>query len=285
MQTRRLGRTDHHSSVAVLGGAAFARCTPEEAESGFRLALDRGVNHLDIAPRYGSAEELVGPHVPAARDRLFIGEKTTRRDPDGVQAQLDESLRRLGTDHFDLYQMHGVTSLEVLDERSRAAEAILRARDEGLCRYAGITGHDLKAPSTFVEALRRYDLDTVMFPIYPGLWADPTYRADAEELLAVCQARDLGVMVIKAAARAPWDGRERTHTTWYEPWASPEKVARGVRFALSTPGVTAFCTPGDLDVLRLALDAADAFEPMSEAERAAAIDDVAADPLIFPMPA
>jgi aryl-alcohol dehydrogenase-like predicted oxidoreductase len=285
MQTRRLGRTDHHSSVAVLGGAAFARCSPEEAESGFRLALDRGVNHLDIAPRYGAAEELVGPFVPAVRDRLFIGEKTTRRDPDGVRAQLEESLRRLGTDHFDLYQMHGVTSLEVLDERSRAAEVILRARDEGLCRYAGITGHDLQAPSTFVEALRRYDLDTVMFPIYPRLWADPAYRADAEELLAVCQERDLGVMVIKAAARAPWDGRERTHTTWYEPWDSAEGVARGVRFALSTPGVTGFCTPGDLDVLRLALDAADAFEPMTDEERAAAIDAVATDPLIFPMPA
>jgi aryl-alcohol dehydrogenase-like predicted oxidoreductase len=276
MQRRRLGRTDHESSVAVLGGAAFALVTTDEAEPAFTAALARGVNHLDIAPRYGGAEHAVGPLVPAVRDRLFIGEKTTRRAPDGVRAQLDESLQRLRTDHVDLYQLHGVTSVDVLDERRDAADVIARARDEGLTRFIGITGHGLDAPATFLEALRRHDLDTVMFPVYPRLWADVDYRRAAEELLALCAERDLGVMAIKAVARRPWpEGDEaRFATTWYEPRREPGAVAQGVHFALSTPSVHAFCTPGDLDLLPLALDAADAYTTMGDGARVAAMEEM-----------
>ena len=277
MQRRRLGRTGHESSVAILGGAAFALSTTDEAEPAFAAALARGVNHLDIAPRYGEAERAVGPLVPPVRDRLFIGEKTTRRAADGVRAQLDESLQRLRTDHVDLYQLHGVTSVDVLDERRHAADAIMRARDEGLTRFFGITGHGLAAPATFVEALGRYDLDTVMFPVYPRLWADVDYRRAAEELLSICSARDLGVMAIKAVARQPWgqDDRDRFATTWYEPRREPESIARGVHFALSTPGVHAFCTPGDLGLLPLALDAAERATAMDDDARIAAIEEMA----------
>ena len=277
MQRRRLGRTGHESSVAILGGAAFALSTTDEAEPAFAAALARGVNHLDIAPRYGEAERAVGPLVPPVRDRLFIGEKTTRRAADGVRAQLDESLQRLQTDHVDLYQLHGVTSVDVLDERGHAADAIMRARDEGLTRFIGITGHGLAAPATFVDALGRYDLDTVMFPVYPRLWADVDYRGAAEELLSICAARDLGVMAIKAVARQPWgqDGRDRFATTWYEPRREPESIARGVHFALSTPGVHAFCTPGDLGLLPLALDAAERATTMDDDARIAAIEEMA----------
>jgi len=277
MQRRRLGRTGHESSVAILGGAAFALSTTDEAEPAFAAALARGVNHLDIAPRYGEAERAVGPLVPPVRDRLFIGEKTTRRAADGVRAQLDESLQRLQTDHVDLYQLHGVTSVDVLDERGHAADAIMRARDEGLTRFIGITGHGLAAPATFVEALGRYDLDTVMFPVYPRLWADVDYRRAAEELLSICSARDLGVMAIKAVARQPWgqDDSDRFATTWYEPRREPESIARGVHFALSTPGVHAFCTPGVLGLLPLALDAAERSTAMDDDARIAAIEEMA----------
>ena len=277
MQRRRLGRTGHDSSVAILGGAAFWGATPEEAERGFTAALDAGVNHLDIAPQYGKAEEVVGPLVPGVRDRLFVGCKTTRKNADGVRAQLEASLAKLGTDRFDLYQLHAVTTVDVLDERAGAAEVILRARDEGVVRFAGITGHDLTAPATFVEALRRYDLDTVMFPVYARYWADPDYRRSAEELLAVCAERDLGVMAIKAVARSPWANGDRFATTWYRPWADPDAVERGVRFTLSTPGVHAFCTPGDQALLPLALAAAASYRPMDDGERAAAIDAMAGE--------
>ena len=204
MQTRRLGRTGHFSSLAILGAAAFWDSAPEVSAEAFEAALRAGVNHLDIAPQYGRAQELLGPLLPAVRDRLFVGCKSLRHSADGVRAQLEESLSLLGCDSFDLYQLHAVTSVDELDRRSGAAQAVLRARDEGLCRFVGVTGHDLTAPAAHLEALRRYDLDTVMFPVNPRLWADPDYRRDAEALLAECARRDLGVMAIKAAAARPW---------------------------------------------------------------------------------
>jgi aryl-alcohol dehydrogenase-like predicted oxidoreductase len=280
-----LGRTGHQSSVAILGAAAFARCTAEEAAAGFEAALAAGVNHLDIAPRYGAAEDLIGPLVPDVRDRLFVGCKTTRRNADGVRAQLEESLTKLGCDSFDLYQMHAVTDLDVLESRADAAETILRARDEGLVRFAGITGHNDGAPGAHLEALRRWDLDTVMFPVNARMWGDPDYRRDAEALLALCAERDVGVMAIKAAARKPWDDGDRFATTWYEPFSDASNVARGVAFTLSVPGVHGFCTPGDLNVLKLALQAAEEFEPLDEAARNDAISEASALPSIFPLPA
>lgn len=283
MERRRLGRTGHRSSVAILGGAAFGRATPDEAAEPFADALGRGVNHLDVAPRYGDAEHVLGPLVEPVRDELFLACKTTRRNPDGVRAQLSESLRRLRTDHFDLYQLHAVTDRDVLDERDRAAEVLLEAREAGTARFVGITGHGHDAPATFLEALRRYDLDTVMFPVNPRMWADPDYRHDAEALLALCDERDVGVMAIKAAARRPWGDGERFATTWYEPYDDPEDIARGVAFTCSMPGVHAFCTPGDLRLLPLALDAAE-HEMMSADDREGAITEAAPLPSIFPIP-
>src|SRR5438270_7739082 len=207
MERRRLGRTGHESGAAILGGAAFWMATPEEGAAGLQLAMARGVNHLDIAPQYGNAQAAVGPAIPAVREQLFVGAKTLRSNPDGVVDQFDESRRLLGCEVLDLYQAHAVTTVAELDDRSPAIERILRLRDEGACRFAGITGHDLTVPRTHLEALRRFDLDTVMFPIYPRLWADPVYREAAEELLAVCQERDLGVMIIKATARRPCASR------------------------------------------------------------------------------
>jgi aryl-alcohol dehydrogenase-like predicted oxidoreductase len=284
VQRRRLGRTGHHSSLAVFGAAALWDSDPETAARVFTGALEAGVNHLDVAPRYGRAQELLGPLIPAVRDRLFVACKTQRRDPGGVRAHLEESLERLRCDRFDLYQMHAVTDMSELDARAGAVEAILAARDEGLCRFVGITGHDLTAPATHAEALRRYDLDTVMFPVNPRLWADAAYRRDAEALLEEAAGRDVGVMAIKAAAARPWGTRAHTAGTWYEPYTTANEVNRGVRFALSVPGVHAFCTPGDTGVMALALDAAENFTPMDDAERATAAGGVAAEPHIFPMP-
>jgi aryl-alcohol dehydrogenase-like predicted oxidoreductase len=284
VEQRRLDRTGHHSSVAILGGAAFWAGSPDETRAAFDDALARGVNHLDIAPRYGEAESVVGPVLEPVRDRMFVACKTTRRNAGGVRAQLQESLTKLRTDRFDLYQMHAVTDLDVLEQRADAATELLKARDEGVVRFAGITGHDLGAPRAFSEALRRWDLDTVMFAINARMWADPVYRADAEALLETCAERDVGVMAIKAAAKRPWGDAERFATTWYEPFTAEEEVARGVSFTLSVPGVHAFCTPGDVNVLRTALDAAERFTPLDDAERAAAIEDASSSESIFPMP-
>jgi aryl-alcohol dehydrogenase-like predicted oxidoreductase len=285
MERRRLGRTGHESSIAILGGAAFWPGDVEATEDAFRLALDAGVNHLDIAPQYGMAEDVVGPLIAPVRDEMFVACKTARKNADGVRAQLETSLTKLGCDRFDLYQLHAVTTLEVLDERSEAAAVLFRAKDEGLTRFVGITGHNVTAPSTFVEALHRYDFDTVMFPVYPRLWADPAYRDDAERLLELCATRDVGVMAIKAVARRPWgEDEERFAISWYAPQDQPAAVERGVRFALSTPGVHAFCTPGDVGILPLALDAARAYAPMTDDERAAAVAAMAHEDNVFPIP-
>jgi aryl-alcohol dehydrogenase-like predicted oxidoreductase len=271
--------------VAILGGAAFWDGDPATTASAFSEALAAGVNHLDVAPQYGRAQQLLGPSIPAVRHRLFVACKTLRHNADGVRAQLEESLALLHCDRFDLYQLHAVTDLSELDARAGAVAAILRARDEGLCRWVGITGHELTAPAAHLEALRRYDLDTVMFPVNPQLWSDLDYRRDAEALLEHATEHDVGVMAIKAAAARPWAGRDHTSATWYEPYTAAGDVARGVDFALSTPGVHAFCTPGDRSVLRTALAAAEGHRPMSPADRDRAVGSVADQPSIFPMPA
>jgi predicted aldo/keto reductase-like oxidoreductase len=272
VQRRRLGRTGHESTLAVLGGAAFWQATPEEAAAGFRLAVDRGVNHLDIAPQYRAAEPVAGSLVPSVRGQLFVAAKTMRKNPDGVRAQFDDTRRLLGCDVLDLYQAHAVTSLADLEERAAALDVIVSLRDSGATRFAGITGHDHGTPAAQLEALRRWDLDTVMFPVNAFLWGDPAYRESAEALLEECGRRDVGVHAIKAAARRPWGDGDRWAITWYEPHRDPAAIADGVRFALSTPGVHVVCTPGDLGVLPHALDACEAFVPMDADERAAAVE-------------
>ncbi|MGP0030414.1 MAG: aldo/keto reductase [Acidimicrobiales bacterium] len=298
MEHRRLGRTGHQSSVAILGGAACWDATPAEARAWLDVALAAGVNHLDIAPQYGVAESVVGPHLAEHRQDLFVAGKTLRANPGGVRDQFDETRRLLHAEVLDLYQAHAVTTREELDRRSGALECILALRDQGHIRFAGITGHDLSVPGVHLEALRRYDLDTVMFPVYPALWAHPPYRDAAEELLAVCRQRDIGVMAIKAVARRPWsDGRpladavngdpataERWATSWYEPVAEDSDIDRGVHFALSTSGVHAFCTPGDRSMLPRVLHSAERYAPMTAAQRQSAIDAMSSADLIFPMP-
>ncbi len=282
MQTRRLGRIDHHSSIAILGGAVFFTDSPESAESGFHEALRRGVNHLDIAPGYGSAERAVGPHLKAIRQRLFLACKTAETERDWALRRLDRSLERLQVDELDLYQVHGVTSLEVLDQRNEAFQVILEARDRGLTRFVGVTGHDLGAPAAHLEAIRRYDLDTVMFPVYPAVLADDDYRADVDALLAECAERDVGVMAIKAVAWRAWGDRTPDALSWYEPHRSDEAIERGVRFALSTPGIPAFCTPSDPATARRAISSASRYEPLTSAEHADAIVDADRE-TIFPL--
>jgi aryl-alcohol dehydrogenase-like predicted oxidoreductase len=284
MERRRLGRTEHQSSVAILGGAAFWDASQEQAEEGFARALAAGVNHLDVAPQYGRAESVLGPMVAAHRAELFVACKTLRHNADGVRSQLEVSLERLGCDAFDLYQLHAVTDLAELARRADALDAMLRARDEGMCRFVGITGHNLTTAAAQLEALRRYDLDTVMLPLNPRVMADPTYRNDVDALLELAEARDVGVMAIKVGAARPWAVDEPFATTWYEPYTTEDDLRRGFSFALSLPNVAACCTPGDLGVLPVALQAANTAVALGSSDRDAAIKLVAHEPSIFPMP-
>jgi predicted aldo/keto reductase-like oxidoreductase len=283
MPTRRLGRTEHLSSVAILGTAAYGRSTPDEVGPSFHAAIESGINHIDIAPGYGMAEVLVGEFLPAVRDRVFLGEKSGATSAGHLRRHLERTLDRLGTDHLDLYQAHGVTSIEDLDSRTEAFEAILQARDEGLTRFVGITGHDFGTPAAQLEAVKRYDLDTVMLPVYAGALAHPQYASDLAALLDEAAIRDLGVQAIKVGAHQPWGDRTPTHACWYEPFTEADLLARGVRFTLSTPGVHVFATTGDMRLIPTLVDAAKAYTPMTPAERDALLTEAAEWPTIFPL--
>jgi aryl-alcohol dehydrogenase-like predicted oxidoreductase len=268
MERRALGRTGHRSSVAILGGAAFWETTVDVVAAAFARAIAAGVNHLDIAPQYGMAEDLAGEVLPEYRDGMFVACKTLQRDAAGARAELERSLGKLRTDRFDLYQMHAVNSDEELAAvlaPGGAAEALVQARDEGLVGAIGITGHFQEVPRLFRTALEHLDLDTVMLPVNAPMLALPDYRAHFTALLDVAAERDLGVMAIKAVARGPWRSAEHTATTWYEPHRDAAAMREGVRFALSQP-ITGFCMPGDVSLHPDALAAAEAFTPLGPDE-------------------
>jgi aryl-alcohol dehydrogenase-like predicted oxidoreductase len=277
MEQRRLGRTGQRSSVVTFGSAGIGRVEQDVADRAIQAALDAGVNHVDVAPSYGEAELRLRPWMARIRSRIFLGCKTRERTREAARAELRRSLERLGTDRLDLYQLHAVSKLADLDAATAsggALEALVEARAEGLVRWLGITGHTHDAPRTHLEALRRFDFDTVMFPLNFVLWADPQYRRDAEALLAECQARDVGIHVIKAVAKDPWGDREKTHTTWYEPFTDPATIDRAVAFVLSQP-VTTLCSVGDVTVLPKVLAAAQRYRPLPGPEQAALLQEAA----------
>lgn len=269
MEKRRLGRTGQLSTVVALGTAGIGRVDQETADRATQLALDRGVNHFDVAPSYGEAEVRLRPWIPRIRKTIFLGCKTKMRSREAAWAEMHRSLERLGTDRFDLYQLHAVCKPHELDEctaKGGALEALLQAREQGITRWLGITGHSHDAPRTHLEALRRFDFDTVMLPLNFVLWADPAYRQDIEALFAVCQAKNVGVHIIKTLAKDPWGERPRTHTTWYEPITDPAVIDRAVAFNL-TQSVTTLCSTGDVTILPQFLSAADRFRPLTEKEQ------------------
>jgi len=273
MQTRRFGRTGHESTVAIFGAAAFSQVDQAEADAAMEQVIAAGVNHVDVAPSYGIAEERVGPWLARERGRFFVGCKTMERSKAGAALELRQSLELLQIDHFDLYQFHAITSIEELDDVTRpggALEAAIEARDAGLARYIGITGHGVDSPAVFLEALRRFDFDTVLFPLNFVQYADPTYRRNSEELLRQCRARDVGSMIIKSIAEGPWGERPQTHNTWYQPFTDAEHIQQAVNFVLSQD-VTGLCTAGDTRLLPLVLRACEDYVALSESEQEALI--------------
>jgi len=257
------------STIAIFGAAAFWEVTQAEADAAMERVIAAGVNHIDVAPSYGQAEERLGPWLARERDRFFLGCKTMERTKEGAAAELRRSRERLQVDAFDLYQIHAITNMEELDQATGpggALEAILDAREAGLTRFIGITGHGVEAPAVFLEALRRFDFDSVLFPLNFVLYANPTFRRNAEELLRQCCARDVGVMVIKAVAKRPWGDRPKAYNTWYEPFDDAAHIQQAVNFALSQD-VTGLCTVGDITLLPLFLEACERFTPLSAAQQ------------------
>ncbi|MFC2054462.1 aldo/keto reductase [Chloroflexota bacterium] len=269
MEKRRLGRTGHLSTVAIFGAAAFWDVDQSDADQIMELVIGHGINHIDVAPSYGQAEVRLGPWLSRERDRFFVGCKTMERSKEGASMEMRQSLDRLHIDHFDLYQIHAVTNLEELDAVTRpggALEAILEAREAGLTCSIGITGHGVDAPALFLEALRRFDFDTVLFPLNFIQYGDPTFRSNSEELLQLCREENVGTMVIKSITKGPWGKKKKTYNTWYEPFSAVEHIQAAVNFVLSQD-ITGMCTAGDMSLLPKVLQACENYQDLNQAEQ------------------
>jgi len=269
METRRFGRTAHMSTIAIFGAAAFWEISQSDADKVMEQVIAAGINHIDIAPSYGQAEERVGPWMPRERQRFFLGCKTTERTKDGAWNELQRSLKRLQTETFDLYQCHAITTMEELDAitmKGGALEAFVEARQRGLVNFIGITGHGVNAPQIYIEALRRFDFDSILFPLNFVQMANPEYRKYAEELIATCKAKDVGTMIIKTITKAPWGEKQHTANTWYEPFDKMDEIQHAVNFGLSYE-VTGLCTAGDTRILPMVLEACKNFTQLDQAQR------------------
>jgi aryl-alcohol dehydrogenase-like predicted oxidoreductase len=261
--TLPFGRTGHNSSRAIFGAWALNEATAAEADRTLELLLEYGVNHIDTAPMYGQAEAHVGSWMEAHRNRFFLATKTRSRTYRGARADLRRSLERLRVDHVDLWQMHGLTGPAGWERAmgpGGAQEAFVEARDEGLVRFLGVTGHGLKAPAMHLRSLERFDFDAVMAPYNYRLLKKPRYATDFQALVTASRQRGVALQTIKAIARRRWEGRPRTHNTYfYEPLEDQAAIDRAVHWAMGLPG-SFLVTAGDLGLLPKVLDAARRFE-------------------------
>ncbi|MBL8057376.1 MAG: aldo/keto reductase [Anaerolineales bacterium] len=267
------GRTGHLSSRVIFGGAALWNLNPAEADAALDLLLRYDLTHIDTAASYGESEVQIGPWMDRHRGRFFLATKTGERTRAAARDSLHRSLERLHTDHLDLIQLHALHDPQEWETAlgpGGALEACVEAREQGLVRFIGVTGHGTTIAAMHRRALERFDFDAVLLPYSYILMQNPQYAADVEALLAVCRERNVAVQTIKAVVRAPWGDRPRTAATWYEPLDDQPALDLAVHWVLGNPQVF-LNSVGDLRVLPKVLDAAARFQgrPADDALQAA----------------
>jgi len=271
IERRAFGRTGHLSTVTVFGGAALAQCGQAEADRALETLLEHGVNHIDTAARYGDSELRVGAWMARHRMDFFLATKTGSRTAPAARDDIHRSLDRLRVDHVDLIQLHSLAHPDDWDQAmgpGGALEAAVEARQQGLTRFIGVTGHSWTIAAMHRRSLARFDFDSVLLPYNAFMAQDARYRQAFEDLLALCRQRNVAVQVIKSIARGPWATMDRTHTTWYQPLDTQLEIDRAVHWALGIPGIF-LNTVGDLALLPKMLDAARRFERRPAAEEMA----------------
>ena len=265
------GRTGHESTRTIFGAAALGSVSQETADETLETLLEHGVNHIDTAASYGDAELRIAPWLARHPGHFFVATKTGRRDRAGAGEEIRRSLDRLGVDHVDLLQLHNLVDAlewETALREGGALEAAVEARDEGLVRFIGVTGHGLATPTMHRRSLERFPFDSVLLPYSYVQMQDERYAADFEALASVCAERGVAVQTIKSISRARWDGREQTAGTWYEPLREQEDIDLAVHWVLGRPGIF-LNTVGDVTLLPKVLDAAGRYEsrPSDDAMR------------------
>ena len=260
IEQRPFGRTGHRSSAVIFGAAALGRVDQATADRVLDLLLEHGVNHIDTAPRYGDAELRIGPWMDRHRDAFFLATKTGQRDYQGARDEIRRSLERLRTDRIDLLQLHALSHPDEWDQAlspGGALDAAVEAREEGLVRFIGVTGHGWTVAAMHRRSLERFDFDSVLLPWNWFCAQHPTYAADFEATVALCERRGVAVQTIKALARGPWAAAApRNHTTWYQPLEDEDDIRLAVRWVLARPGLF-LNSVGDVALLPALLRAAD----------------------------
>ena len=253
------GSTGHMSTRTLFGAAALGSMRQGKADAVLETLLEFGVNHIDTAAGYGDSELRIAPWMATHRDRFFLATKTGARDAKGARESLDRSLDRLGVEHVDLIQLHNLVEEEeqkVAFGPGGALEALVAARDAGLVRFIGVTGHGTFAPRRHVESLRQFPFDSVLAPSNFAMLAQVEYRRDFEELYATCRERGVAFQTIKSIARRRWSPEDdEPRHSWYRPIRDLGALQRAVRFVLSRPGVF-LNTSSDTTLLRATLEAA-----------------------------
>jgi aryl-alcohol dehydrogenase-like predicted oxidoreductase len=282
IETADFGRTGHASTRVIFGAAALGAVSQRVADETLDLLLRYGVNHIDVASSYGDAELRIRPWLQREPDRFFLATKGDERTADGARAELRRSLDRLGVDHIDLWQLHSLADpieWDVALSPGGAIEAAVEAREQGLVRWIGVTGHGAQIAATHVRSLERFDFDSVLLPYNFVTMQNSYYAANFEALYRTCRERRVAMQTIKSIALRPWEGRPHTRSTWYEPLDRQDDIDLAVWWALSRPGIF-LDSVGDVDLLPKVLDAASRFtEPPDDAAMTALAHRSHAEPL------
>jgi len=276
------GRTGHKSSRTLFGAASLSSVTQAAADRTLEVLLKHDVNHIDTAASYGDAELRIAPWLKREPGRFFLATKTGQRSAKGAREELHRSLDRLGVDHVDLWQLHNLADPIEWDEAlspGGVVEAAVEAREQGLIKWIGVTGHGAQIAANHRRSLARFDFDSVLLPYNYVTMQLPYYAENFEALARECAQRNVAVQTIKSIAAKPWLGRERTRTTWYEPLEAQADIDLAVWWVLGRPGVF-LNTAGDIDLLPRVLDSAERFEKRpTDSEMAAMLDRARAQPL------
>jgi len=253
------GRTGHQSSRIIFGAAALATMRQERADPLLEMLLQFGVNHIDTAAAYGDSELRVGKWMERHRDRFFLATKTGERTHAGAKASIERSRERLRVDLLDLVQLHNLVDeaeWQIALAPGGALDALVEARDRGLVRFIGVTGHGTRVAEMHRRSLERFPFDSVLLPYNYAMLAQPEYAAAVDSLLAICRTRDVAVQTIKAIARRRWrDADMAPKFSWYEPLRDRDAIRRAVQYVLATPGVF-LNTTSDATLLPVILETA-----------------------------
>jgi aryl-alcohol dehydrogenase-like predicted oxidoreductase len=277
------GRTGHKSSRIIFGAAAFWKANEKIEERTLSLLLDHGINHIDVAASYGDAEIHVGHWMPEHRDRFFLATKTGERGYDGAKAEIQRSLERLQVDSVDLIQLHNLVDPDEWEQAmgpGGALEAAIEARDRGLVRFIGVTGHGVTVAAMHLRSLERFDFESVLLPLNYTMMQNPAYAADFQALTEQCRQRGVAVQTIKSLTVGPWgEGADRTTRTWYEALTDQSDVDLAVHWVLAQEGMF-LNSSSDIGLLEKTLDAAERYaSPPSDQQLSSLVSRAAMTPL------